>query len=77
MDEELARRLSLGIDGQTAAGSAVPLGTIPGQMQNPFQGGLWRFGTSPCNSFYCDPFGILLSSPITVNFLLLAWRFLV
>ncbi|OWM79455.1 E3 ubiquitin protein ligase RIN2-like [Punica granatum] len=41
-DEELARRLSLGIDGQNAPGLALPIGAIPGQMQNPFQGGLWR-----------------------------------
>ncbi|KAK4745467.1 hypothetical protein SAY87_011779 [Trapa incisa] len=41
-DEELARRLSIGIDGQTSAAHALPQGTVPGQMQNPFEGGLWR-----------------------------------
>ncbi|XP_058086719.1 E3 ubiquitin protein ligase RIN2 isoform X2 [Magnolia sinica] len=41
-DEQLARRISSGLDQQSAAGHALPIGAFSNQQQNPTDSSVWR-----------------------------------
>ena len=45
-DEQLARQLSSGFDQNNPPGRTLPTGVLPNQMQNPLDGGAWRFVSS-------------------------------
>lgn len=50
-DEQLARQLSVGLDGQNSSGNVLPPGLFPTQTQNPMDEGTWRL-------HYCQIYAI-------------------
>ena len=61
-DEQLARQINSGLDRQNMPGHTLPAGVFPNQMQNPVEGGPWRFGSFKLVSLACFEITVLYPS---------------